>query len=233
MILAGGLGTRMRPVTERIPKALVSVLGRPFAELQLEWLAVQGVEEVVYSVGYRGEMLRDAVGDGERFGLRIVYVHEGEDLRGTGGALRLAADRGVLPEAFFLLYGDSYLTVDLAAVERTWTASGLPALMTVLRNNGRWDSSNAVLDGDLVRYDKRNPQALGAAPEWIDYGLSVLGAEAVCDWLPEGGRGDVADLFHQLGAAGLLAGFEASERFYEVGSPQGLADLEEQLRSAR
>ncbi len=105
VVLAGGLGTRMRPMTERIPKSLIPVLGRPFAEIQLEWLAAKGVDHVIYCVGYRGGMVESKLGDGERFGLRIVYVDEGDDLRGTAGALRLALDERVLPEAFFVLNG--------------------------------------------------------------------------------------------------------------------------------
>jgi NDP-sugar pyrophosphorylase family protein len=228
VVLAGGLGTRMRPMTERIPKALIPVMGRPFAELQLEWLARQGVLHVVYSIGYRADMIRDALGSGERFGLRLEYVDEGDDLRGSGGALRLALDCKLLPERFFVLYGDAYLHVDLAAVEQRWRSSGKPALMTVLRNFGRWDKSNAVLhDGDVF-YDKRAGGASGM--EWIDYGLSVTRADVVASWLPPGGRGDLADLFHMLSARGDVAGFEVYDRFYEIGSPAGLNELEAHLR---
>ncbi len=230
MVLAGGLGTRMRPATELIPKALIEVRGRPFAELQMEWLAAQGVRDVVYSVGYRGEQLRQAIGDGERFGVSITYVDEGADLRGTLGALRLALDRGVLPDAFFLLYGDSYLTVDLNDVERRWRAGGLPALMTVLRNRGAWDRSNAIFrEGRVTLYDKRNPKRHGSRVQWIDYGLSVLTSEVVAEHLPEDGRGDLADLMHDLAAGSRLAGYEVAVRFYEIGSPAGLRDLEEHL----
>jgi NDP-sugar pyrophosphorylase family protein len=229
VVLAGGLGTRMRPMTDSLPKALIPVLGRPFAELQLEWLAGQGVEHVVYSIGYRAEMIREALGSGERFGLRLEYVDEGDDLRGSGGALRLALDRRLLPERFFVLYGDAYLHVDLAAVEQRWRSSGKPALMTVLRNAGRWDRSNAVLQEGHVFYDKR----AGDGPsgmEWIDYGLSATSADIIASWLPRGGRGDLADLFHMLSQRGDVAGFEVTDRFYEIGSPSGLNELEAHLR---
>lgn len=229
VVLAGGLGARMRPLTELIPKALIPVLGRPFAELQLEWLAGEGVDHVVYSVGYRADMIREALGSGERFGLYIDYVDEGDDLRGSGGALRLALDRQLLPEQFFILYGDAYLRVHLAAVEERWHASGKPALMTVLRNAGRWDRSNAVLHDGGVFYDKR---ATERPPnmEWIDYGLSVTSADVIAGWLPPGGRGDLADLFHVLSQRGDVAGLEVTQRFYEIGSPSGLNELEDHLR---
>jgi MurNAc alpha-1-phosphate uridylyltransferase len=229
VVLAGGLGTRMRPLTERIPKALIPVMGRPFAELQLEWLAGEGIEHVVYSIGYRAAMIRDALGSGERFGLRIEYVDEGDDLRGSGGALRLALDQGVLPDRFFVLYGDSYLRVDFAAVEASWLASGKPALMTLLRNAGRWDRSNAVFRDGAVLYDKRAPEGT-AGMEWIDYGLSIIRADTVAGWLAPGERGDLADMFHMLSLRGDLAGYEVSDRFFEIGSPSGLRELEEHLR---
>ncbi len=221
----------MRPMTEKVPKSLLPVLGRPFAELQLEWLAGQGVDRVVYSVGYKAEMLHAALGSGDRFGLRIDYVDEGDDLRGSGGALRLALDRGALPDEFFILYGDSYLSVELAAVEQRWRACGKQALMTVLRNRGRWDSSNAILhDGEVV-YEKGAGERPGM--EWIDYGLSVTRSGVIEAWLPAGGRGDLAQLFQALSGRGELAGFEVADRFYEIGSAEGLAELETHLRERR
>src|SRR2546421_3370537 len=134
VVLAGGIGTRMRPQTDQMPKAMLQVLGRPFADWQLELLAEQGIDRVLYSVGYRGEMIRDHVGDGQGFGLEVKYVDEGQHLRGTSGALRLAYDLGELEDAFFVLYGDSYLPTNYGAVERAWEQTSLPALMVVYRN---------------------------------------------------------------------------------------------------
>jgi NDP-sugar pyrophosphorylase family protein len=221
----------MLPHTETIPKALLPVVGRPFADWQLELLARQGVERVVYSIGYRGEQLRAQLGDGSRFGLRITYVDEGERLRGTGGALRLALDQGALDESFFLLYGDSYLPVEMTAVEAAWRAAPLPALMTVVRNEGRWDASNAIYaDGRVLLYDKSRPAERQAEMHWTDYGLLVLTRDVVAR-LPAGeGVVDLADLLRELSLAGELAGLEVSERFYEAGSAQGLRDLEAFLR---
>jgi MurNAc alpha-1-phosphate uridylyltransferase len=130
VILAGGRGTRMRPLTDRIPKALVPVLGAPFAGWQLSWLANHGINRATFSVGYKAEMIRSYVGDGSRWALAVDYVDEGEDLRGTAGALRLALDQGLLDESFFLLYGDSFLPVDMRDVEAAWDDAGLRALMT-------------------------------------------------------------------------------------------------------
>src|SRR6187399_822153 len=158
VILAGGLGTRMRPRTETVPKSLLEVAGRPFIDHQLAWLAAHGTREVVLSVGHLGEMIEAHVGDGSRFGVSVRYVSEGSALRGTAGALRLALDQGVLDEEFLLTYGDAYLPVDFAAVAAAFQHSGKEALMTVFENEGRWDTSNVVFDrvSSLVAlYDKQ------------------------------------------------------------------------------
>ncbi|MGH2982022.1 MAG: sugar phosphate nucleotidyltransferase [Solirubrobacterales bacterium] len=231
MILAGGAGTRMRPLTEGMPKALIPVLGRPFADWQLELLAERGLRRVLYSVGYRGEMIRDHVGDGDRWGLEVDYVDEGEELRGTAGALRVALDQGVLEPDFFVLYGDSYLPVDLGAVESAWRRTELPALMTVFRNEDRWDESNAIYDdGRVTVYDKSRPADRVAEMHWIDYGLSILTLEPIAERVPPEGVTDLADLMRELSRDGMLAGHEVSQRFYEAGSREGLRDLERYLR---
>ena len=234
VILAGGRGTRMRPHTDSVPKALLPVGGRPFADLQLAWLRGQGVEHVVFSVGHLGGMIREHVGDGSRFGLRIDYVDEGDDLRGTGGALRLVAASGLLGDAATVINGDSYLDLDLPAVEAAFARSGAAALMTVVRNRNRWDASNAVVrDGRVFLYDKTRPQQHRAAMEWIDYGLLVLRTELLLAAVPAGGYADIADTMRDLSRSGQFAAYEVSERFFEIGSPEGLADLEARLGAAR
>ena len=218
-ILAGGLATRLRPVTETIPKALVEVAGRAFAEHQLDWLRSQGIDRVVFCVAHRGEMIREALGDGGRFNLSIDYVFDGQPLLGTGGALKRALP--ALGDAFFVLYGDSLLTCDLRAVERAFLASECSGLMTVFRNNDRWDRSNIKFEeGRLLRYDKAHP-----SPDMhhIDYGLGVLTARALAPF-PADRPFDLAPVYQQLLAAGDLAAVEVFERFYEIGSPEGLEE---------
>jgi NDP-sugar pyrophosphorylase family protein len=230
VILAGGRGTRMRPLTDRIPKALVPVLGAPFAGWQLSWLANHGINRATFSVGYKAEMIRSYVGDGSRWALAVDYVDEGEDLRGTGGALRLALDQGLLDESFFLLYGDSFLPVDMRVVKAAWDDAGLPALMTVMRNRNQWDASNVIFrDGRVVLYDKSRPPERVGEMQWIDYGLSVLTRRVVEARVPSGDVADLADVLRDMSIDGDLAGFEVDQRFYEVGSPEGLADLEDFL----
>lgn len=232
LILAGGLATRMRPVTQTVAKAVLPVAGRPFAEYQLEWLAASGVTDVVYAIGFLGEQIRDAVGDGSRFGLRVRYVDEGDELLGTGGAVRLAYDDGALGAAFLILYGDSYLRYDPGRAWREFERRRPDALMTVYRNEGRLEASNAQLQGGMVvRYDKRASDPLSEGMHHIDYGLSVIDRDAVVPEIPAGEVVDLADVYARLSGEGRLAGLEVSERFYEIGSTAGLAELEELLAS--
>lgn len=223
-ILAGGLATRMHPMTQTIPKSLIEVAGRPFIEHQLELLRTEGIESVVLCVGHLGEMIEAHVGDGSRFGLSVRYSFDGEKLLGTGGALGRALP--LLGDDFFVLYGDSYLEIDYAAVQAAYRERAKPALMTVFRNEGQWDTSNVLFDGaKILRYDKRNP---AADMKYIDYGLGILSSELLKH------RGneafDLADVYAELVDGGRLAGFEATKRFYEIGTPSGLALAEGHLQ---
>ena len=214
----------------------------PFIDHQLAWLAAHGVTGVVLSIGYRGDMLRDHVGDGGRFGLEVRVVDEGTSLRGTAGALRLALDRGVLDEAFLVTYGDSFLPIDFADVWRHFraAAAAAPALMTVFRNAGRWDTSNVIYRAGRVElYDKHHATRPAADFDYIDYGLSAMKRSVIEQLVPAprpppapgqprepADRPDLAELFHALSRRGELAGYEVRERFFEIGSPAGLEDFE-------
>jgi len=217
-ILAGGLATRLRPMTETMPKALILVAGRPFIEHQFLLLKKYGVERAVVCVGYMGEMVREAIGD-ERVGLKVEYSFDGPRLLGTGGSLKKALP--MLGDAFFVLYGDSYLDCDYREVEAAFLRSGKPGLMTAFRNMGRYDKSNMVFrDGRVINYDKKS-----VAPdmEYIDYGLSVLTKEAVTGF-DAGDAFDLADLYKDLVDRGEMAGYEVTRRFYEIGSHEGLEE---------
>lgn len=221
-ILAGGLATRLRPITEKIPKALVEVRGAPFIFHQLQELKKQGISEVVLCVSYKADMLKEAVGDGERFGLKIRYSEDGEELLGTGGAIKKALP--LLGDQFFVLYGDSYLTISYRDVFTFFSDCKKQALMTVYRNNNQWDKSNTHFEsGTIICYDKKN---LNSNMNHIDYGLSLFKAEAFASY-PK--NFDLADLLKDKSSEGQLAGFEALHRFYEVGSFSGIKDLEQFL----
>lgn len=225
-ILAGGLATRLRPITEKIPKALIAVAGQPFLAHQLRLLHKTGIRKVVLCVGYRGEMIEQEFGNGSSLGVELTYSFDGEELLGTGGALKKALP--FLGERFLVLYGDSYLPIDYSAPVRAYVTSEKLGLMTVFRNEDRWERSNVWFENGVIRrYDKRE-----FTPEmkYIDYGLGILGAPAFQSW-PEGKPFDLADLYQDLITKGELAGFEVDRRFYEIGSRKGLAELDAMLRS--
>ena len=218
-ILLGGLATRLRPITETIPKALVNVAGKPFVIRQLDYLRGQGVTRVVLCVGYLGEQVEAVVGDGSTYGLDVRYSWDGPTLLGTGGATKRALHE--LGQQFFVFYGDSYLPIDFSAVERRFWSAAKPALMTILRNADRWDKSNVEFkDGNIIEYNKRAPRA---EMKHIDYGLAALSATTLRD-APADQPFDLADIYHNLSLRGELAGHEVFERFYEIGSHEGLED---------
>lgn len=223
-ILAGGLATRLHPITRAIPKALVDLAGRPFIAHQLTYLQAQGVRRVVLCIGFLGEMIQSLVGDGSRFGIEVAYSPDGPKLLGTGGALKQALP--LLGSEFFVLYGDSFLPVAFGPIETAFRASGKPALMTVLDNANRWDKSNVLFqDGRLLKYNKHQPDP---AMTYIDYGLAVVSAEVLRHY-PAGQAFDLAQIYHSMSVNGQLAGYEVHERFYEIGSYSGLKETEEYL----
>ncbi len=220
-VLAGGLATRLRPLTEDVPKILIEIDGRPFAEHQLDLLQRWGVSEVVYCLGYRGEQVIAALGDGSDRHMRFTYVSDGPRLAGTGGALRLALP--FLGDAFFVMYGDSYLRCDFHEVEREFRASGKPGLMTVFKNEGRWDRSNVTYEGGrIIRYDKTSHESM----RYIDYGLGILTPEAFAPWAGVDTPFDLSVVYQRLIERDALAGFEVAERFYEIGSIAGLEETQ-------
>lgn len=224
-ILAGGLATRLQPLTKSIPKALITVAGEPFVTHQLRLLYSRGIRQAVLCVGYLGEAIAAELGDGKRFGMKIDYSFDGPRLLGTGGALKRAADK--LGDRFFVLYGDSYLPIDYTRVAKAFHESGKAALMTVYKNEDRWDRSNVWFDGNKIRcYDKMESLS---EMRHIDYGLGVLRTDALANW-PENEPFDLADVYRDLIAENQLAGFEVTQRFYEIGSTEGLAELESLLR---
>jgi NDP-sugar pyrophosphorylase family protein len=225
-ILAGGLATRLGPLTQRVPKALLPVAGRPFIHWQLALLAQQGVTQVVVCAGHLGEQIQANVGNGSGFGMTVRYSFDGAVLLGTGGALKRALP--MLGAAFFVLYGDSYLRCPFPAIQAAYEASAPAALMTVFCNENRWETSNVLFrDGRVVQYDKHSPR-----PDMrhVDYGLSILSTQALQRY-PAGAVFDLADVYHELALQGELAALAVDERFYEIGSLGGIEATERYLVS--
>ncbi|MCB2225981.1 MAG: NTP transferase domain-containing protein [Desulfarculaceae bacterium] len=224
VIIAGGQGTRLGDLTKEVPKPLVPVAGRPFMDHQLRLLAGQGVERVVLCIGHFGEQIRAFVGDGSRWGLEVAYSEDGPTLLGTGGSLKKAAP--LLEERFFMIWGDSYLLLDYRAVWQRFLASAAPGLMVVWRNQGQKEPSNVRLKGGMVAsYDKWSP---GPEYDCIDYGLSAFSRE-VLERIPAGEPYAIEKVFVELASAGQLAAYVVEHPYFEIGSPTGLAELEQHI----
>jgi NDP-sugar pyrophosphorylase family protein len=223
-ILAGGLATRLRPITETVPKSLLEVNGEPFAVHQLRLVKWKGIRRVVFCVGHLGELIERAIGDGGALGLQVDYSFDGSALLGTAGAVRNALS--MLGSSFFVMYGDSYLPCDYSAIAQKFQAANVLGMMTVFRNEGKWDTSNVefegggVEEGKILGYSKTNRTP---RMRYIDYGLGVFRREAF-QGLPKGEPCDLAELYADLLRRKQLAAFEVQERFYEIGSPEGLRE---------
>jgi N-acetyl-alpha-D-muramate 1-phosphate uridylyltransferase len=226
-ILCGGLATRLHPVTEKIPKSLIDIDGEPFIAHQLRLLHRNGIRRVVLCAGHLGEMIESFVGDGAAFGICVSYSFDGDRLLGTAGAIRKALPS--LGPEFFALYGDSYLPCDYDAVSAYFEESGMQGLMTIYRNQDQFDSSNVEASGGrILRYDKRHRTP---AMQYIDYGLGVFSSLAFSH-IPAGEHRDLAAVYQDLLAKEQLASFEVAERFYEIGSLQGIEDLKRYLHAS-
>jgi NDP-sugar pyrophosphorylase family protein len=225
-VLAGGLATRLGPITRTVPKCMVEVAGRPFLDHQLDLLRRNGIGRVVLCLGHLGDQVAAHLGDGSQRGMEVRYSFDGDQLLGTGGCLRRALP--LLGETCWVLYGDSYLDIDYRAVFSAFQRQPVLGLMTVLRNANQWDKSNVVFqNGKLLCYDKRlmQPQM-----QHIDYGVSLLRRAAI-ERIPENTVCDLANLMHELVDRGEMIGYEVHRRFYEIGSPQGLLETARYLQT--
>jgi NDP-sugar pyrophosphorylase family protein len=224
-VLAGGIATRMRPLTETLPKALIPIAGEPFIAHQLRLLRREAITRVVLCVSYLGEQIEAYVGNGTAFGLDVVYSYDGPRRVGTGGAVRQALP--LLGDEFLVIYGDSYLDIPFAPVVDAFRAAKNPALMTVFHNDGQWDTSNVEFaDGRIIDYSKQPT----ARMRHIDYGLSVM-TRTVFAGTSDNEALDLAPIFQRLVAEERLGGYEVTTRFYEIGSPAGKAETEAYLRA--
>lgn len=224
-LLAGGRGTRLAPLTEKIPKSMVEVAGEPFIAHQLRGYKGEGVRRVVICAGILAEQIEAYLGDGSRFGLEVAFSLDGPKPLGTGGALRKALP--LLDDYFLVTYGDNLLDVRIPAMVGAFLAADKPGLMTVFRNENQWDRSNVEFaDGVIHRHDKAHPTL---AMAHIDYGMGILRGEVLAE-RPAETPFDLADVYKKLAGQGALAGFEVSRRFYEIGSPEGLAETEQFLQ---
>ncbi len=226
VILAGGLGTRLRPITQTIPKSMVPICGQPFLKYQLEVLSRRGVERVVICLGYLGQVIEDYFGDGRQFGLSIRYGTEGNRLLGTAGAIKNAED--ILDDVFFVVNGDLFPILDFPRVMDYFVGHDRLGLMVVFKNEDRWDRSDVIVDGSFVRLYNKHQKLPGMV--YIDFGVSVFRRQAFAH-LPRGAVADLTAVYHPLIQRQQLLAYETAHRFYEVGSLEGLREFETLVRS--
>lgn len=228
VILAGGLATRLYPKTLRTPKSLVEIDGFPFIHHQLLLLKEKGVTQVILCVGNFGTLIEEYVGDGSRFGLMVHYSYDGDILLGTGGAIKKAT--AFLPDVFMIQYGDSYLDIEIEPIVQRFYAGIFPILMTVFRNRNSFDTSNVILqEGRILKYDKKNREP---AMEYIDYGLLVV-RKTIFEDYPLDAAFDLSLVLSQSVAAGLVTPYEVKQRFYEIGSDEGIKETGDYIRNRR
>jgi NDP-sugar pyrophosphorylase family protein len=220
----------MQSTAPNTAKSLIPVRGRPFIDWQLEWLHAQGVRDVILCIGHLGESIRRHVGTGKSLGVHVTYVDEGDALKGTAGALRLAVDELNVATPFYVLYGDSMLDISVEEVTSRYQALGLPALMTVFRNEGRWEESNAIFNGQIITTYEKHAAEPSREMVFVDYGLLIIDSRVVRELVPPFEVVDLADVLSRLSATKRLSGFEAAHRFFEIGTPEGLRALESHLK---
>ncbi len=219
-ILAGGLATRLGGLAKNWPKSMLQIQGKPFLEYQLEFLKRGEIEDIVLCVGHMGEQIEQYFGDGRKYGVKIRYSREDKPL-GTAGALKRAEK--LLDDPFFTMFGDSFINLDFGRVMAHFNSQNKPALMTVYKNHDRYGRSNTEIEGTLVK--KFSKKEKTADMVYIEYGVDLFRKEAL-DMIPENEPYSLDDLFPRLIEREELLAFEVNDRFYEIGSLQGLREFE-------
>lgn len=224
VILAGGLATRLHPVTKRIPKSMVEINGRPFLEYQIDLCKKNGVEEIVLCVGHLWEQIRDYFGNGRAFGVNVIYSVENKRLD-TGGALKNALPH--LDEKFFVMYGDSYLTSSWQEMAEFYIRMKVLGLMSVYRNNHQLAPSQLMIDkeGFITEFTKKD---FRPEMEYIEYGLNIF-PRSIINQIPEKSF-PISRYFDLLIRQHQLISYESKERFYEIGCLEGLEITQELLK---
>ncbi len=231
VILAGGLGTRVSGITlNKIPKSLIEINNKPFIDYQLCWLRKYNIENILLCVDYLGNQIKDYVKDGNKWNLCVDYSFDGDVSLGTGGAIRKALDNNKLNNDFMIMYGDSFLPIDYSKIYNFFiNKQELPALMTVFKNNNDFDNSNANLNNWLVDYNKFQNNNY----KYIDYGLSILNKNIIGEYILSNTKYDLSNLFTELSKRNMLSGYEIFERFYEIGSVDGLKDFSDFIKNEK
>jgi len=216
VIIAGGLATRLQPITETIPKSMVLLKGKPFFEYQIELCKKNGVREIIFCGGHLWEQVNNYFGNGEKFGVKIIYSIENEKLD-TGGAVKNAFEH--LDDEFFVMYGDSYLTLDWQKAYKFLKKSGAKGLMTTYENNWHPEPSNVLVGGGgyIKEYNKEKP---GKEMRFIEYGINIFPKDIIKK-IP-GKSFPISRYFDFLIKRGQLVSYPSKDRFFEVGCFEGI-----------
>ena len=226
LILAGGLGTRLGKLSKNTPKSLMNINGKPFIDYQLKYLKLQGVNEVVICTGYLGEQIKNYVGNGIKFNLKISYSEDGSKKLGTGGAILKAL--GLLPD-FFVMYGDSFLQINVSKLQEYFLKNSSLVLMSIIKNDDKWDRSNLALkENNIIFYNKLKTSK---KMHYIDYGISLISKKSFFKYNFDDVF-DLSEFYNLLSIDSLIHGYIINKRFYEIGSEKGILETEEFLKKS-
>ena len=224
LIICGGLGTRLYPITKNLPKSLIEINNRPFIYWQLKYIEQQGFKDIHLCLGNMGEMVEEAVKKFKLINLNITFSYDGDKLLGTGGAIVNALSN--VTDDLFIQYGDSYLPVNYKKIQNSYLSNDKKILMSIIKNNNKWDKSNVIYkDSKLLEYNKKN---YSDNMEYIDYGLSIV-SKTIFESYNQKETIDLADIFQKASINSQIIGYEVSEKFYEIGSKEGIKDFKEYL----
>jgi N-acetyl-alpha-D-muramate 1-phosphate uridylyltransferase len=228
VIIAGGLATRLRPLTVSIPKSLIEIDGKPFIDYQMGTLYEQGIKDVVLCLGHLGDQIERYLGNGNKFGLNILYSYETQKLLGTAGAIKNAEN--LLDDKFFVMYGDSYLFLDFSMVSAYFNRFNKPGLMTVFKNSDLYDRSNIVVQGNFIKiYDKKQKWD---GMDYIDYGALIL-RKTLLKMVPVHKAYSLEELLVPLVKEHQILAYEVKKRFYEIGSLNGIDEFTKYVKGRK
>ncbi len=229
IILAGGLGTRLRPILSDQPKVLAPAAGKPFLHYVFTYLTSQGIQEAILSVGYLADQVKSYAGTGSSWGLKVRYIQEKTPL-GTGGAARLAGTG--LQEPFLVLNGDTLFLIELFSLEKVHRQTGALATMCLRHMQDVEVRGRVEIDAEgIIRNFYEKPLNHGAS---LANGGVYLFRPGVLETLPENQPVSLEkDLFPQLARSGSLGGFIQDAYFCDIGTPNSLAAFENDIQCGK
>jgi NDP-sugar pyrophosphorylase family protein len=224
-VLAGGLGTRLRPITDRLPKCMTPVGDKPFLYYLLQLFKEKGTDEVILCTGYLGEQIEEYFGNGKNMGLRLLYSRENGCLLGTGGALKLAEP--ILHDSLLVVNGDTYLNIDYKTIYEDFNMSKAQALIVASQCPTDTCGDLAVDDNfNVTAYDKTNP----VGKDYVNAGVMGLKRDILAEVNPAQVVSLEADIFPNLISRGDVRACITAKQFYDIGSFSGLGIFERTIK---